>query len=88
MPNIPYQQHWNHAVEQRYHPIAGPFNGNEVALFERVREYLSKTGARILTVGEQNGTSIYRLRSECETMEATAARIARQRHTRPHCKAS
>ncbi len=79
--HIPYQQEWNRSVEQRYHPIAGPFNSNEVALFDRVREYLQKSGARIVTVGEQHGTSIYRLRSECETIEETAARLQRHRQT-------
>lgn len=82
MPHIPYQQEWNQSVEKRFHCIAGPFNGNEVALFEKLREYLTQTGARILTVGEQLGTSIYRLRSECETMEETAARLGRQRRIR------
>lgn len=69
-----------HDIHTRYHLLAGPFSGNEASLMETVCGYLRKTGARIITHPHPNsryGTDIYRLRSECETMEETEARLRR-----------
>lgn len=65
-------------IHHRYHLLAGPFTGNEASLLEAVCAYLKKTGARIIQHPNPGyGTDIYRLRSECETMEETEARLRR-----------
>ena len=75
---LAYQQSHNRDVEARYRPLAGPFDDSERDLFQLVAGFLQATGARILTVGERQGVSIYRLRSECETLEDTAHRLRRR----------
>lgn len=69
----------NPTVEQRYLRLAGPFQQEEESLFNTFVGFLQKTGARILTVQERDGINVWRLRSECETHEETAARL-RQKH--------
>jgi len=69
------QQDFNEGVEKRYLRLAGPFHQEEESLFNTFTGYLTKTGARILTVRERDGINVWRLRSECETHEETAARL-------------
>lgn len=69
------QQNFNEAVEKRYLRLAGPFHQEEESLFNTFVGYLQKTGARIVTVRERDGINVWRLRSECETHEETAARL-------------
>lgn len=68
-----------HDITKRYRPLAGPFTGEEVILMTSACDYLRKTGARIVTHPERHGVTIFRLRSECETIEETARRISRRR---------
>ena len=65
-------------LAKRYQPIAGPFYRGEDGLFDRVLAHLHTSGARVTTAPEREGTSIYRLRSECETLEETATRLRRK----------
>ena len=43
-----------------------------------VETYLRESGARILTAPERDGTTIFRLRSECEDKHETARRLKRR----------
>lgn len=76
---IPYQQSYNATVEQRYMRLAGPFDEGSHGILEGMRKFLGETGARIVTVGEADGVCLWRLRSECETMEETERRLRRQK---------
>lgn len=76
---IAYQQDYNRTVQQRYRRLAGPFDERSAEILESVREYLTKTGARIVTVGEKDGVCIWRLASECETLRETENRLKRLR---------
>ena len=73
------QERWNPTVTKRFRPICGPFQADEEELFHRVAEYLRRSGARILSVGENAGVTIYRLRSECESIEQTRSRLRKRR---------
>lgn len=72
---IPYQQSINPTVEKRYRRLAGPFDETEVPLLDSMLRYLGGTGARVVTVGEPVGVCLWRLRSECETLDDTARRL-------------
>lgn len=80
---IPYQQDYNARVAERYQRLAGPFDEHSAWILDAMREFLVKTGARIVTVGESTGVCLWRLRSECETMEQTEKRLRRQHAMRP-----
>jgi hypothetical protein len=70
----------NADLHRRYQLLAGPFSGNEARLLDTLCCYLRQTGARILTHPHPiEGTDLYRLRSECETMEETAERLRKQK---------
>jgi hypothetical protein len=69
---------WNPKIEARYLRLAGPFLPEEEGVFSALVSYLQKSGARILTVQERDGANVWRLRSECETREETAARLHRK----------
>lgn len=79
---IPYQQSYNATVAQRYMRLAGPFDERSLGILEGMRKFLSQTGARYVTVGEADGVCLWRLRSECETMEQTERRLRRQKTLR------
>lgn len=66
-------------IHKRYLALAGPFTAEERPLLLAVVTYLRRSGARITTQPERDGTTIYRLRSECETHEETAERLRRLR---------
>jgi len=74
---LPFQQPYNSAVSLRYRRLAGPFADGERTLYENMTEFLRRTGARIVTVGEPEGVCVWRLGSECETLEDTAHRLRR-----------
>lgn len=76
---IPYQQDYNATVAQRYLRLAGPFDERTQCILEGMRRYLGATGARTVTVGEADGVCLWRLRSECETLEETERRLRRLR---------
>lgn len=69
------------SVVKRYQPIAGPFPREGCdAEFEALYAWLQSSGARVLKVGEsrgeiRDGVSIYRLRSDCETIADTRRRL-------------
>ena len=64
-------------VRQRYRRIAGPFTPHETGLLAAAIHFLTTTGARVVTVGESAGTNIWRLRSECESIDDTRRRLQR-----------
>lgn len=73
---IPYQQSFNETVAKRYQRLAGPFREDaEKPLLEQMLGFMARTGARVLLVGEADGTNLWRLRSECETMAETERRL-------------
>lgn len=76
---IPFQQSINAAVQARYRRLAGPFADQEEHLLRGIQAYLHATKARILIVGEPEGVTLWRLASECETIEQTENRL-RRRH--------
>lgn len=79
---IPYQQQLNQSVEARYHRLAGPFDETTLGLLEGMKAFLNATGVRYVTVGEACGVCVWRLKSECETMEETEKRLRRQKTLR------
>lgn len=79
---IPFQQSYTATVEQRYHRLAGPFDETSEPVLKSMMTFLHSTGARIVTVGEAAGVCLWRLRSECETMEETEKRLKRDARTR------
>jgi hypothetical protein len=74
---ISAQQPLNSTVQARYHRLAGPFADPEEHLLRRILEYMRITQARVLTVSEPEGVTLWRLASECETMEQTENRLRR-----------
>ncbi len=74
---IAFQQSLHPSVLKRYRPLAGPFDATEEPLFKKVLSGLTSSHARVVTVGERDGVTIYRLATECETMEETEARLRR-----------
>jgi len=66
------------ATTQRFRPLCGPFRKGEEKLLGTVETYLRESGARILTAPERDGTTIFRLRSECEDKTETARRLKRR----------
>lgn len=76
---ICYQQRINAAVESRYRRLAGPFGDTEEHILRNMQAFLIETKARVLTVGEPEGVTLWRLASECETMEQTENRLRRLR---------
>lgn len=74
---IPYETKYSEAVEKRYVRLAGPFE--EPTLLGGMMAFLGATGARAITVGETTGVCVWRLRSECETLEETARRLAKRK---------
>lgn len=68
-------------VVERYKPLIGPFGRGELEMAMRIVDSLRASGARVIVLYEDRGGSagdtIYRLRSECESCEQTAARMAR-----------
>jgi hypothetical protein len=72
---IPCDQPYNPEIRKRYRVLAGPFNGGENSLMTGLLDHLKTTGARITTVGQAAGVEVWRLRSECETLEDTARRL-------------
>ena len=75
---IPYQEPLNPTLAKRYRRLAGPFGEPTAALLDGMVRFLTTTGARVLTVGEPEGVCVWRLRSECETLEQTAARLRKK----------
>lgn len=76
-PMIAFQSPLNPTVLKRYRPLAGPFADTEESLFRVCLTALTSSHARVVTVGERDGVTIYRLAAECETMEETEARLRR-----------
>jgi len=74
---IAFQQSLNPAVQARYRRLAGPFADPEEHLLRGMLAYLGATHARVLTVGESSGVCLWRLATECETMEQTENRLRR-----------
>jgi len=62
-------------IHERYRPLAGPFLSFEKPMLEKLADHLVTTGARILGVLGDQSETLYRLRSECETIDQTAARL-------------
>lgn len=65
------------SIQQRYRRLAGPFRESESGTLDRLLAYLQATGARIVTVGEPDGLNVWRLRSECESIDETRRRLGR-----------
>jgi hypothetical protein len=76
--DIPYETLVTPLLCRRYRRLAGPFAGlEEKPLLDGVLRYLTRTGARITTVGEADGVYVWRLGSECETRVETEQRLAK-----------
>ncbi len=73
--DIPCDQPFHHTLAKRYRVLAGPFTPGEAGLIAGLLEHLKATGARVTTVGYSHGVEVWRLRSERETLEETAARL-------------
>lgn len=74
---ITAEQATSEQVLKRYKPLAGPFRRCEEGIYHRMLAYLRGTGARVTTMADADGVVICRLRSECETLEETRARLDR-----------
>ena len=79
---LPYQESLNPSVAKRFRRLAGPFCETNAMLLDGLVQFLTTTGARVLTVGEPDGVCVWRLRSECETLEQTARRLTTQKRRR------
>lgn len=81
LPKLPKRQvtsdtHYTPALAKRYLRLAGPFHpGVQESLLEGLMRYLTHTGARAIRVQEPVGVCVWRLRSECETLEQTEKRL-------------
>lgn len=65
-------------IPHRWRILAGPFFESERGILNAIEKHLAETGARTMKADERGGLSLFRLRSECETMEETAARLRRK----------
>lgn len=72
---LPYEAPLTPDLAKRYRRLAGPFGEPTAGLLSGMMTYLTTTGARAITVGEPEGVCVWRLRSECETLEDTARRL-------------
>jgi len=70
-------------LAKRYRRLAGPFEPLAANLLTGMMTYLTTTGARAITVGEPEGVCVWRLRSECETLEETARRLKKTKRQPP-----
>lgn len=65
-------------LRKRYRPIAGPFYEPQSGLCSKLLDHLIHSKARVIAANERDGVTIFRLRSECETLEQTAIRLRKQ----------
>lgn len=76
---LPYEIPLTPELEKRYRRLAGPFEVPSAHLLTGLMDYLTRTGARAITVGESMGVCVWRLKSECETFEETERRLKKNR---------
>lgn len=78
------QEQYTPGIGTRWRCIAGPFVDAEAALFLRLCDYLRETGARTFSMRTKDGSGVelYRLRSECETLDQTRRRLSRYKNNR------
>lgn len=72
---IPTQDHDSPKLRSRYRPLAGPFYEPQGQLCQALLDHLQAGKARVITASERGGVTIFRLRSECETLAETATRL-------------
>ena len=79
MPMIQAQEKYSPAAIARWRPLAGPFSQDEEELFRCLAAFLRDTGARVFSMQDKNGNTVtlYRLRSEMETIDDTRRRLKR-----------
>ena len=75
--NLPFETPISPEVQKRYRRLAGPFDPPTAHLLSGMMDFLTRTGARAITVGEDVGVCVWRLRSECETYQETERRLGK-----------
>ena len=67
-------------LRSRYRPLAGPFYEQQSGLCEALLASLVTGKARVIIASERGGVTIFRLRSECETLQETERRLGKLKH--------
>ena len=76
MPTIAHPTH--DQLAKRYQILAGPYAANETALLDKCVASLSGCRIHVDHHSDPRGTMIWRIRTEYETEEETAARLGRK----------
>jgi hypothetical protein len=76
MPAIAHPTH--DQLAKRYKILAGPYAANETALLDKCVASLSGCRIHVDHHSDPRGTMIWRIRTEYETEEETAARLHRK----------
>ena len=77
-----YQPELSPSIEARYRRLTSSYTPGQSELLDQLVSFLTKTGARIVLVGDADGCSVWRMRSECETLKETESRLAKLKRTR------
>ncbi len=77
-----YQPNISPGIEARYRRLTSSYTPAQAELLDALVCFLAITGARIVIVGDVDGCSVWRLRSECETLKETESRLAKIKRTR------